>query len=293
MIIKSHIRGGYRAAAEYLKQVGDNEKVRLVEMSDPDARNLDDAFGNMWAIGRTTRARKPLHHVSINPHKDERLTDTQVLRICTRLEEKYGYECGEHQRVIIEHVKDGRQHFHVMWNRVSLRTGRPAWPGHHWNKSKQAAREMEAELGLKRPSLRRKGPRVRGLHSFNHKQRRAGHGRKRARRIAGEYLRICKHPLRDLRLWVDETWATRGRPRRRCYLVPSRPSAGVGGNDLLRPLRSARTGRGIVARPSRPKAPVNVRLKFGSSIDDLIAWAWENRRSDILAQFGIFVSFDI
>lgn len=28
------------------------------------------------------------------------------------------------------------------------------------------------------------------------------------------------------------------------------------------------------------------------AIDELIAWAWENRRADILAQFGICVTFD-
>jgi hypothetical protein len=155
MIIKSHVRGGYRAAANYLKQQGENEKVRLVEIGDTSAKNLDEAFHNMWTVGRTTRATKPLHHVSINPYKDERLSDAQVRKICERLEEKFGYKPGDHQRVIVEHIKDGRQHFHVMWNRVSLRTGRPVWPGHHWNKSKQAAREMEMELGLKRPQPRR------------------------------------------------------------------------------------------------------------------------------------------
>jgi hypothetical protein len=41
-------------------------------------------------LGKTTRAKKPLHHVSINPMKDDRLTDEQVFRICQRLEEKYG-----------------------------------------------------------------------------------------------------------------------------------------------------------------------------------------------------------
>jgi hypothetical protein len=33
--------------------------------------------------------------------------------------------------------------------------GRPVWPGQHWNKSKQAAREMEKELGLKSPVPKR------------------------------------------------------------------------------------------------------------------------------------------
>src|SRR5215469_4212905 len=105
MIIKSHVRGGYRAAANYLKQQGKNESVRLVEISDTSARNLDEAFRNMWMVGRTTRCSKPLHHVSINPHKDERLTDEQVGKICERLEEKFGYRHGDHQRVIIEHIK--------------------------------------------------------------------------------------------------------------------------------------------------------------------------------------------
>ncbi len=155
MIIKSNIRGGYRAAADYMKEIGKNEKTRLVELSDPSAKNLDDAFHNMWVVAGGTRCTKPLHHISINPMKDERLTDKQVLAIVERLEEKYGYKMFHHQRVIVEHVKDGRQHFHVIWNRVSLMNGRPVWPGQHWNKSKQAAREMEKELGLKRPVPKR------------------------------------------------------------------------------------------------------------------------------------------
>jgi hypothetical protein len=156
MIIKSHIRGGFRDAAAYLKEQGQNEKTRLVEISDPHASDLDEAFRAMWAITNGTKVKKPIHHVSINPMKDERLTDEQVRRICERLEEKYGYVHSAHQRVIVEHIKDGRQHFHVMWNRVSLRTGKTHWPYMHKKQSKITAREMETELGLKRPVSRRK-----------------------------------------------------------------------------------------------------------------------------------------
>lgn len=151
MIIKSHIRGGYRAAADYLKEQGKNEEIRLVEISDPDAQNLDEAFHNMWTIACNSRAIKPLHHISINPYKDERLTDEQVLQIVKHCEEKYGYKPDDHQRVIVEHVKEGRQHFHVIWNRVSLTTGKVQKSGEHWKKSKQVCREMERELGLKVP----------------------------------------------------------------------------------------------------------------------------------------------
>lgn len=155
MIIKSHIRGGYRSAAAYLREQGKNDKTRVVELSDLEAGNLDEAFKNMWTTARRSKAKKPLHHISINPYKDERLTDEQVLKIVERCEQKYGYKHGDHQRVIVEHIRDGRQHFHVIWNRVSLTTNRAVWPGLHWNKSKQAAREMEIELGLKRPMPRR------------------------------------------------------------------------------------------------------------------------------------------
>ena len=289
MIITSHVRGGYRAAANYLKDPGANESIRLVEISDTSAKDLIDAFRNMWMVGRTTRAQKPLHHVSINPMKDERLTDAQVKRICERLEEKYGYKPGDHQRVIVEHVKDGRQHFHVMWSRVSMRTGRPVWPGHHWNKSKQAAREMEIELGLKRPVPRR---RRQTRPAKNLKQRRSGHGRKRARANTRKYLRVCKHPLRDLRLWLDEARPKHGRPRGLFHLVPSGSRPRVGANDFLRPLRIARAVRGVDPEPRRPSQRY-LSMPSGMSVEDLIAWAWKNRRSDILAKFGIYVTFDL
>ena len=161
MIIKSHIRGGFRDAAAYLKEQGENEYSRLVEMSDPHVKTLDEAFRAMWAVADGTKVKKALHHVSINPMKDERLTDKQVRRICKRLEEKYGYAHGEHQRVIVEHIKDGRQHFHVIWNRVSLKTGKPHYPYMHKKQSKIAAREMEVELGLKKPVSGRKRVKLR------------------------------------------------------------------------------------------------------------------------------------
>ena len=268
MIIKSHVRGGYRAAADYLKQTGGNEHVRLVEISDPFTKDLDEAFANMWAIGKTTRAKKPLHHVSINPYKDERLTDEQVLRICKRLEEKYGYVHGEHQRVIVEHIKDGRQHFHVMWNRVNLRTGRPVWPGHHWNKSKQAAREMEVELALKRPSPRR--TRSRGSKAPRRARSFGGVGRRPGlKRMFKVAQRTMLMPPRPGRSWLVQSAYAR---------LPFAPMRKRRRHDADRDVRNS-------------EVPVVVNSQM--SREELIAWAWENQRSDILAQFGIYVSFDL
>lgn len=274
MIIKSHVRGGFRAAATYLKETGENEETRLVDLGDPGAGNLDEAFRRMWEVSSATRARKPLHHVSINPYKDERLTDDQVIHICARLEETYGYKRGEHQRVIVEHVKDGRQHFHVMWNRISLETGRPVWPGQHWNKSKQTARAMEIELGLKRPAPRkRKAPAT----TRRGRQPPLGLGLNAASLCA--FFRVVARAI-----------AT---PVRYQHFTARRPFANSWWKPEHRPRATFRRRRRHGApEVERPTLIPRLRMPY-MTVEELIAWAWENRRSDILAQFGIYVTFGI
>ncbi|MGB4102266.1 MAG: relaxase/mobilization nuclease domain-containing protein [Alphaproteobacteria bacterium] len=267
MIIKSHIRGGYRSAAAYLKAQGGNERIRTVEISDPDAKTLDEAFKNMWEVASNSKARKPLHHISINPMKDERLTDEQVLKIVERCEQKYGYKPGDHQRVIVEHVKDGRQHFHVMWNRVSLTTGKVVKSGEHWKKSKQAAREMEKELGLKRPTLRRmyktKTPHL--------KTGRLSTGVYRPQQPNRPVQKIGFKPIRPLR-------PTPG------YAVPPKPMP----QPVARPAPQ-KNGKRDQNIPDSEKLPFR-RSEWETA--ELIAWAWENNRYDILAQFGFFVDLE-
>ena len=258
MIIKSHIRGGYRSAADYMKAQGKNEKIRTVEISDTDAADLDEAFQNMWKVASNSRATKPLHHISINPFKDERLTDAQVLKIVERCEKKYGYKPDDHQRVIVEHIRDGRQHFHVIWNRVSLATGRVTKSGEHWKKSKQAAREMEKELGLKRPTPRR-------VLRMRAASVRIG----RTQKIYGRYSGI--KPLQPIRI-------PRVRP------LPPKPMFQAVMRMLTR--RQHKQDENI---PDSEKMPVRRSM---TEAEELLAWAWENKRFDILALFGIILPLD-
>ncbi len=271
MIIKSHIRGGYRAAAEYLKEQGQNEKIRLVEISDPGAKNLDDAFYNMWAIASRTRCTKPLHHISINPMKDERLTDKQILAIVERCEEKYGYKMFHHQRVIVEHIKDGRQHFHVIWNRLSLKTGKPVWPGQHWKKSKQVCREMEKELGLKRPPLRRtrQGTGRRTGKGTVKRKYRAGLKLKTHKGVAIKKADLNLSALRIPHLYTASTTQKRS------------------GARLTKVMHTG--GKVFLNIPASEKRPFR---KSAMERSELLAWAWENGRLDVLAQFGIILSPD-
>ncbi len=54
-----------------------------------------------------------------------------------------------------------------------------------------------------------------------------------------DYLRLCKRPLHDLRLWLDETRPARRRPNPHRDLLPPQPRTGMGSNDRMRPLRGA------------------------------------------------------
>ncbi|MDR3450893.1 MAG: DUF736 family protein [Alphaproteobacteria bacterium] len=158
MFIKAHIRGGYRAAAHYLSSQGTNEVSRLVSMSDPDAKDLSEAFQNMWQVASQTKVEKPLFHFSINPFKDERLTDKQAKQIAEAYAGKCNINIEDHQHVIVEHIKDGRQHFHVMLNRVSEDTGRAIDPGLYKKKARECSREMEVGLGLQQLAPGKKRP---------------------------------------------------------------------------------------------------------------------------------------
>ncbi|MFY9288463.1 MAG: relaxase/mobilization nuclease domain-containing protein [Alphaproteobacteria bacterium] len=276
MIIKSHIRGGFRSAADYLKSQGLNEKIRTVDISDPDAKTLDEAFQNMWAVASNTKARKPLHHISINPFKDERLTDKQVLKIVERCEQKYGYSPNEHQRVIVEHIKDGRQHFHVMWNRVSLKTGKAVWPGHHWNKSKQVAREMEKELGLKRVIPKRIKRARFGAVRHDRKPKQA----RRYENLSPEPVQRFKKQHEDKTTKLKTT-----NLRLMGFRLPPKHAFYPAMRAVTK--RRRRIDENI---PDSEKLPFK-RPEWESA--QIIAWAFENGRLDILAQYGFDFSTDI
>lgn len=284
MIIKSHVRGGYRQAAAYLKAQGENEKVRVVEISDIEATNLDEAFQNMWALSQDSKVKVPLHHISINPYKGEHVTHDQFMKIIERCEQKYGYKPHDHQRVIVEHVKDGRHHYHVMWNRISLTTGKAVWPGLHWNKSKQAAREMEKELGLRRVVPKRTNRAKASLLRSGRKQKLSGRYQKLAGQSQNESPEVTptKSGTKSVKATVQ---INRSAKFVRSYYIPIRLAFYPAMRSVTK--RRRRKDENI---PDSEKLPFK-RPEWESA--QIIAWAFENGRADILAQYGFDFSSDI
>jgi hypothetical protein len=258
LFIKAHVRGGYRAAALYLNDQGKNEKCRLVTISDPDARNLDEAFHNMWLVASATKAEKPLFHFSINPFKDERLTDKQVKKIAKAYTAKCGMDISCHQHVIVEHIKDGRQHFHIMMNRVSD-SGKAIDPGLYKKKARECAREMEIELGLRR------------LVPLDKKRTAPSKVRKKIDRV------------------------TRGKTHRSYSATSPLPVArmarSISKKTNSAPTPKARKRRKYTANYVRPTRPASL-LSHDERMQELLIWAWENKRTDILYTFGIILPPD-
>lgn len=84
----------------------------------------------------------------------ERLTPEQWREAIDTLEKNLGLE--DHQRVVVEHVKEGRQHYHVIWNRVDVDTMRVRDMGGNFYTHERTARQLEEKFGLERT------PRARG-----------------------------------------------------------------------------------------------------------------------------------
>ena len=63
-----------------------------------------------------TRTEKPVIHVSLNPHPDDRLTDKELTEMAHEYMQRMGY--GEQPYIIVKHEDIGRHHLHIISVRV-------------------------------------------------------------------------------------------------------------------------------------------------------------------------------
>lgn len=94
----------------------DNELVEVKEMRGFTSQDVKGAFQEIDIIAAGTRVKNPFYHASINPRADEHLTPEQWNTAVDTLEKNLGLD--GHARFQIEHVKEGREHRHIIWNRL-------------------------------------------------------------------------------------------------------------------------------------------------------------------------------
>lgn len=89
--------------------------------------------------------RKPIVHISLNPHPDDKLSDEQLSAIGTEYLERMGY--GNQPYLIYKHEDIERHHIHIVTLGVDEQ-GKKIDDGNNFFRSKKITRELEQRYGL-------------------------------------------------------------------------------------------------------------------------------------------------
>jgi hypothetical protein len=146
VIVKGNSRSAGKWWAGHLMRADTNERVEVVEISGLGAENIRDGFSEMQAIASGTHCTNYAYIVSLNPRENEHLTREQWLWAVDRTADELGL-AGQ-PRMIVQHDKEGRQHWHVVWSRIDADSMTAISDGLTYPKHERAARAIEQELEL-------------------------------------------------------------------------------------------------------------------------------------------------
>ncbi|ALK82736.1 putative mobilization protein [Phocaeicola vulgatus] len=92
-----------------------------------------------------SKVEKPVVHISLNPHPDDILTDTELQDIAREYLEKMGF--GNQPYLVFKHEDIDRRHLHIVTVRVD-ENGKSIDTRNNFYRSKQITRELERKYGL-------------------------------------------------------------------------------------------------------------------------------------------------
>ena len=151
MVAKISTGGNMFGALAYNQNKVDSEEAKVLFSN----RMLLSEDGN-FSIGECMRSfemqmpvqlstKKPILHISINPHPEDVLTDQQLSDIAREYMQKLGY--GDQPYLVYKHEDIDRHHIHIVGLRVD-ENGRPLNDRFEHRRSKQITRELEKKYGL-------------------------------------------------------------------------------------------------------------------------------------------------
>lgn len=158
MILKGSQRANGADLATHLMNICDNERVEIAALHGVVADDLHGAFAEFEAIASGTKAREPLYSLSINPSAP--LTRPQYEEAIAAIEDRLGL-AGQ-PRATVFHVKDGREHCHVVWSRIDAGKMRAIHMAHDHRRLCDLSCELAHKFGLDLPP---------GLQAWEKKQR--------------------------------------------------------------------------------------------------------------------------
>lgn len=116
------------------------------------ARMVEDFKSFMPKMGRT---KKPVLHISLNPHPDDRLTDQDFEILAREYMEKLGF--GDQPFVIYKHEDIDRHHIHIVTVNVNEH-GKRLNQAFLFRRSKAITNELEEKYGLHKAQRERMSP---------------------------------------------------------------------------------------------------------------------------------------
>ncbi len=137
--------------ATHLLNEYDNELMEVAEVRGAIARDLHGAFAEWELQARAlTQCRNYLYSLSVNPDPAQgELTREQYFDYIDRTEQELGLT-GQ-PRAIIFHIKDGREHCHVVWSRIDTDNGKAVQIAFDRQKLMMVTREFARQHGLQLP----------------------------------------------------------------------------------------------------------------------------------------------
>jgi len=149
MIIEGKPAGSVDYWSNHLLRTDTNEQAEVMELRGVASDNLPGALREMEFVAGGSRSHGNfMYQANINPYTHEHLTPEQWKTAVDRLEKNLGLE--DHQRAVVRHVKEGREHYHVIWNRVDSDTLKVRDITGNYYVHDRTARELEAEFDLQR-----------------------------------------------------------------------------------------------------------------------------------------------
>jgi hypothetical protein len=115
---------GFSKAISYALQ----EAKKYPEETRASVLELNQVYGSSREMGKQMRevaddrktVQKPVLHVQINFHPDEKLSRAQVELAIDSILKDIGIEKDNHQYVVVQHKDKAHDHYHVVANRVSM-----------------------------------------------------------------------------------------------------------------------------------------------------------------------------
>lgn len=144
-------RGGGKDLAVHLQNEHDNELVAMMDLRGSVADDLPGALAEWEAQADTmTKCKNFLYSLSINPDQRQgRLTEEQYNDYITRTENALGL-FGQ-PRAVVQHIKDEREHWHVVWSRIDVQEMKAIPIAFDKQKLMMVTREFARDHGIQLP----------------------------------------------------------------------------------------------------------------------------------------------